>query len=185
MTDERVKRSSKPVRVQLSSVQSLSHVWLFAIPWTAAHQPPYPSPTPKACSNSCPSSWWCHPIISSSVVPFSPLQSFPPSGSLPMSQLFASGGQTIKSFSFSIRPSNEYSGLISFMMNWFDLRAVQGTLKSLLQQFKSINYSTQLSLWSNSHIHTWLLELWLYGPLYEKWCLCFLICCLDLSQLFF
>ena len=77
-----------------------------------------------------------------------------------MSQLFASGGQTNKtkltkqSFSFSIRPSNEYSGLISFMMNWFDLRAVQGTLKSLLQQFKSINYSTQLSLWSNSHIHT-------------------------------
>jgi len=58
-------------------------------------RPPYPSPTPGAYSNSCPSSWWCHPTISSSVVPFSCLLSFPASGSLPMSRLFASGGQSI------------------------------------------------------------------------------------------
>ena len=57
---------------------------------------PCPSPTPKACSNSCPLSWWCHPTISSSVIPFSSyLQSFQASGSFPMSQLFASGGQSV------------------------------------------------------------------------------------------
>ena len=67
-----------------------------------------------------------------SVVPFSShLQSFLASGSFQMSQFFVSGGQNIKSFSFSISPSKEYSGLISFRMNWLDLLAVQGTLKSL------------------------------------------------------
>ena len=91
---------------------------------------PCPSSTPGACSNSCPSSRWCHPTISSSVVPFSScLQSFPASGSFPVSQLFTSGGQSIGSFSFSINPSNEYSGLMSFKIDWFDLLAVQGTLK--------------------------------------------------------
>jgi len=94
-------------------------------------------PTPGACSNSCSLSQWCHPTIPSSVVPFSScLQSFPASGSFPVSQLFASGGQRIGSFSFSIHPSNEYSGLISFRMDWFDL-AVQETLKSLLQHHSS------------------------------------------------
>ena len=96
------------------------------------------SPTPRVYSNSRPLSWWCHPTISSYVIPFSSrLQSFPASGSFQMSQLFASGGQTIGSFSFSISPSNEYSGLISFRMDWFDLLAVQGTLKSLLQHHSS------------------------------------------------
>ena len=91
-------------------------------------RPPCPSPTPRACSNSCPSSRWCHPTILSSVVPFSScLQSFLASGSFPVSQFFASGGQRIESFSFSISPSNEYSGLISFRMDWLDLLAVQGT----------------------------------------------------------
>ena len=93
-----------------------------------------PSPTPGAYSNSCPSNWWCHPTISSSVIPFSScLQSFPGSGSFPMSQFFSSGGQSIESFSFSISPSNEHSGLISFRIYWLDLLAVQGALKSLLQ----------------------------------------------------
>ena len=88
---------------------------------------PCPSPTPGACSNSCPSSWWCHPTISSSVVPFSScLQSFPASGSFPVSQFFTSGGP---SFSCSISPSNEYSELISFKIDWLDLLAVQGTLQ--------------------------------------------------------
>ena len=79
-----------------SSVQSLSRVRLFATPWTAAHQASCPSPTPGACSNSCPLSQWCHPTISSSVIPFSSsLQSFPASRSFPMSQFFASGDQNI------------------------------------------------------------------------------------------
>ena len=75
-------------------------------------------------SNSCPLRWWSHPAISSSVVPFSScLQSFPASGSFQMSQFFESRGQ--RSFSFSITPSNEYSGLISFKMDWLDLLAVE------------------------------------------------------------
>ena len=79
----------------LSSVQSLSRVQLFVTPWTAARLP-CPSPTPRACSNSWPSSQWCHPTISSSVVPFSSCpQSFPASGSFPRSQFFTSGGQSI------------------------------------------------------------------------------------------
>ena len=87
---------------------------------------PCPSPTPGACSNSCSSSQWCHPTVSFSVIPFSScLQSFPGSGSFQMSQSFASGGQNT-GFSFSINPSNEYSGLISFRTDWFDLLAVQG-----------------------------------------------------------
>ena len=98
---------------------------------------PCPSPTPRACSHSCPLSQWCHPTISSSATHFSfCLQSFPASGSFAMSLLFASGGQSIGVFSIS--PSNEYSGLISFRIDWFDLLAVQGTLKSFLQHHSSI-----------------------------------------------
>ena len=100
-------------------------------------RPPCPSPTPRVYSNSCPSSRWCHPAISSSVVPFSSCpQSLPASGSFPMSQLFAWGGQSI-GFSFSISPSNEHPGLITFRMDWLDLLAVQGTLESLLQHHSS------------------------------------------------
>ena len=98
---------------------------------------PCPTPTPGASSNSCPLSRWCQPTISSSVIPFSShLQSFPASGSFPMNQFFASGGQSI-GVSFSISPSNEYSGLISFRIDWFDLLAVQGTLKGLFQHHSS------------------------------------------------
>ena len=99
---------------------------------------PCPSPTPWACSNSWPLSQWCHPTILPSVIPFSScLQSFQESGSFPRSQFFASGGQKYWNFSFSISPSNEYSGLISFRMDWLDLPAVQGTLKGLLQHQSS------------------------------------------------
>ena len=79
-------------------------------------RPPCPSPTPGACSNSCPSRWWCHPTISSSVVPFSfRLQSFPASESFQMSQFFASGGQSIGvSASASVLPMN--------IQYWFPLR---------------------------------------------------------------
>ena len=97
-------------------------------------------------SNSCPLSHWCHPTILSSVIPFSScLQSFPASGSFSRSQFFASGGH-YWSFSFSISPSNEYSGLISIRIDWFDLLAVQRILKRLFQH------------------HSWKVLSFLYGP---------------------
>ena len=91
-----------------SSVQSLSHVRLFVTPWTAAYKNFPPSPNPRACSNSCSSCPWCHPIFSSSVIPFSScLQSFPTSRSFPISQFFASLGQSIgASASTSVLPMN-------------------------------------------------------------------------------
>ena len=97
-----------PCTVYISPVQSLSHVWLFATPWTAAARLPCPSPTHGACSNSCTSSLWRHLTISSSVICFSScLQSFPASGSFQMSQFFASGGQSIGvSASASVLPMN-------------------------------------------------------------------------------
>ena len=136
-------RSCKSSRVPCTwasmSLQSwivLSHsvmsdsLWHYGLRHT---RPPCPSPTPRACPNSCPLSQWCHPIISSSAVPISPhLQSFLASGSFQMSQFFTSGGQSIGVFSFTISHSNEYSGPISFRMDWFNLLAVQRTLKSLL-----------------------------------------------------
>ena len=97
-------------------------------------RPPCPSPTPGVYSNSCLLNQWCHLAISSSVVPFSSCpQSLPASGSFPMSQVFAWGSQSIGVSAFSISPSNEHPGLISFRMDQLDLLAVQGTLKSLLQ----------------------------------------------------
>ena len=94
---------------------------------------PCPSPTPGDYSNSCLSSWWCHPAISSSVVPFSSCpQSLPASGSFSIESTLHMRPK-YWSFSFSISPSNEHPGLISFRMDWVDLPAVQGTLKSLLQ----------------------------------------------------
>ena len=96
----------------------------------------WPLPTPRVCSDSCPLSQWCHPTISSSVVPFSFCpQSFLALGSFPTSWLFALDGQ--ENGSFTISSSNEYSGLISFRIDWFDLLAVQGTLTSFLQQHSS------------------------------------------------
>ena len=100
-------------------------------------RPPCPSPSPGTYSNSCPLSRWCCSTISS-VIPFSSwLQSLPASGSFLVSQFFASSGQKYWNFSFSISPSNEYSGLISFTIDWFDLLAVQGTHKCLLQHHSS------------------------------------------------
>ena len=87
-------------------------------------RPPCPSPATGACSNSCPLSRWCHPTISSSVVPFSScLQSFPASGSFSSESVVHIRWPKYWSFSFS--PSDEYSGVISFRMEWFDLLAVQ------------------------------------------------------------
>ena len=103
-------------------------------------RPPCPSPTPGVYPNSCPSSWWCHPAISSSVIPFSSCpQSLPASESFPMSQLFAWGGWSTGVLSFSISPSKEHPGLISFRVDWLDLLAAQGTLKSLLHPSQKTN----------------------------------------------
>ena len=119
-----------------SSVQSFSCVWLFATPWTAAHQA-YLYFT-KSWSLLKLMSWVSdaiQPSHPSSVVPFSScFQSVPATGSFPMSHLYTSG---IVSFSFSISTFSEYSGLISFRVDWFDLLAVQGTLKGLLQHRSS------------------------------------------------
>jgi len=99
-------------------------------------RPPCPSPAPGVHSNSCPLSQWCHPAISSSVVPFSSCpQSLPASESFPVSQLMR--WPKYWSFSFSIIPPKEIPGLISFRMDWLDLLVVQGTLKSLLQHHSS------------------------------------------------
>ena len=105
---------------------------------------PCPSPSCRTCSNSCPLSRWCHPTISSSVVHFSScLQSFPALGSS-NELVLCIRWPKYWSFSFSISPSNEFSGLISFRMDWLDPLAVQGTESqgsSLAPQFKSINSS--------------------------------------------
>ena len=138
----------------------LSHIRFFVTLWTAAARPPYPSPTPGVHSNSCPWTRWCHPTISFSAFPFlSHLESFPESGSFQMSQLFASRAKLL-SFSFSMSPSNEYSGLIS--LEWTSSISLQS--KGLSRAFSNTTvkkhqfFGTQLSLYSNSHIHTWLLE---------------------------
>ena len=111
--------------------------------------PPCPSPTPRVHSNSCPSSHWCHPTTSSSVGPFSCLQSFPASGSFSNDSVLRIRWPKYWSFSFTISSSNEYSGLISFRSGWFYLLAVQGDKDSQKSsptaQFKSVN-SLVLSL---------------------------------------
>ena len=99
---------------------------------------PCPSPSPGVYSNSCLLNWWCHPTISSSIVPFfSHLQSFSASGSIPVSQFFTSGGQSIgASASASVLPMN-IQGWFPLGSDWLVLLAVQGTLKSLLQHHSS------------------------------------------------
>ena len=150
-------------------------------------RPPCPSPTPGVYPNSCPLSRWCHPAISSSVIPFSSCpQSFPASGSFQMSQLFASGGQTIGvSASASVLPMNIQDWFPLGLTGWISLQSKGlSTVFSSTTIWKHQFFGTLSSLWSNSHIHTWLLEkpqLWLYGLLSAKWCLCFLIHCLGLS----
>ena len=124
-------------------------------------RPPCPSPTPGVHSNSRPSSWWHHPAISSSVVPSSSCpQSLPASGSFPMSQLFQWGGQsTGVSTLASFLPKNTQGWSPSEKTGWISLKS-----KGLSRVFSNTTvqkcqfFGTQLSLWSNFHIHTWLLE---------------------------
>ena len=123
--------------IQFSSVQSLSHVQLFVTPWIASQRHPCPSPTHGTCSNSRPSSWWCHTTILSSVVPFSScLRSFPASGSFPMSQFFASGSQSIGvSASTSVLPTN-----------------IQGRFPSGLSGLNSLQSKALSRVFSNSTV---------------------------------
>ena len=124
-------------------------------------RPPCPSPTPGACSNSCPPSQWCHLTISSSVVPFSYcLHSFPASGSFPMSRSFTSGGQSIGvSASASVLPMKIQDWFPLGWTGWISLQS-----KGLSRVFSNTTvqkhqfFGAQPSLWSNSHINTWLLE---------------------------
>ena len=149
-------------------VYLLSCVWLFAIPWMQNVMLLCPPLSPGVCSNSCLLSQWCHLIISSSVVPFSScLQSFPASESFPMS-----GQSTGASDSSLVFPIN--------MQGWLPLELtgrISLQLKGLSRVFSNTTvqkhqfFSTQPSLWSNSHICTWLLEkplLWLDRPLLAK-----------------
>ena len=139
-------------------------------------RPPCLSPTPRVYP--CPLSWWCHPTTSSFVIPFSSrLQSFPASGSFPMSQFFTSGNQCIGvSASASVLPINTWDGFPLGLTGWISLQS-----KGLSRVFSNTAvqkhqfFGAQLSLWFNSHVHTWLLEkpqLRLYGLLLAKY-LCF------------
>ena len=124
-------------------------------------RPPCPSPTPRAYSNSCPLSWWCHSTISSSVIPFSSCpQSFPASGSFQMSQLFTSGGQNIGvSASTSVLPVNTQDW---FPLEWTGWISLQSKGLSRVSSNTTVQkhqlFSTQLSWKPNFHIHTWPLE---------------------------
>ena len=141
------------------SVQLLSHVQLFATPWTAAHQSSLSITNTGACSNSCPLSQWCHPMILSSVVPFSSwLQSVSASGSFLISQLFTSGGQNI---------GTSASVLVMNIQDWFPLELtglISLQSKGLSRVFSNTTvqkhqfFDVQPFLWSNSPIHTWLVE---------------------------
>ena len=141
-------------------------------------RPSWPSPTPRAWSNSCPLSWWC-------LQPSHPLSPSPPAFSLSQHQgLFkwvssSHQGAKVLEFSFNISPSNDYSGLISFRMDWLDLLAVQGTLKSLLQHNSKASILLRSAFFIIQLSHPYMTI--------EKWStltrrtfvdnVCFLICC--------
>ena len=126
-------------RLQFSSVQfSRSVVSDSLRPHESQHtRPPCPSPTPGVHSNSCPSSWWCHPAVSSSVVPFCSCPQSLPASVFSNESTLRMRWPKYWNFSFTISPSKEHPGLISFRMDWLDLLTVQETLKSLLQHHSS------------------------------------------------
>ena len=149
--------------VQFSSVQFSHSVMSYSLwPHEPQHaQPPGPSPTPGVYPNPCPLCQWCHPTISPSVVPVSSCpQSFPASGSFQMSHLFTSGGQSIGvSASTSVPPMNTQDWSPLGWTGWISSQS-----KGLARVFSNTTlqkhqfFYAQLSLQSNSHIHTWLLE---------------------------
>ena len=141
-------------------VQFLSRVWLFVTPWTVGRQAPLSSTISRSLLKLIPLNWWCHPTISSTVSSSYCPQSYPASGSFPVSWLFASGGQSIRaSASASVLPVN--------IQGWFSL-GLSGFISLQSKGFSRVFSSTsvqkhqffgaQPSLWSNSHICTWQLE---------------------------
>ena len=145
----------------ICSVQLLSHVRLFATPWISAGQASLSITNSRSLLNSCPSSQWCHPAISSSVIPFSSCrQPLPASGSFPMSQLFTWGGQsTGGSASASVLPVNTQDWFPLGWTGWISLQSkgLSRIFSNTIVQ-KHQFFSTQLSSQSNSDIHTWPLE---------------------------
>ena len=154
--------------------------------WNAAHQASLSFTVPWVCSNSCPLSLRSHPTVSS-CRPLLLLPSiFPGISIFSNESALCIWWPKYWSFSFSISPSNNYSGLISLGLTGLislqskGLSRVFSNITGQKQQF----FRAQPSLWSNCHICTWRLEkpqIWLNGPLSAKWCFCFLICCLGLS----
>ena len=143
------------------SVQLLSRVQLFATQWTTARQASLSITNSQSFLNSCPLSRWCHPTIWSSVIPFSSrVQPFPGSGSFPVSQFVASGGQSIGvSASTSVLPMNIQDWFPLGSTGWISLqcKGIWRVISNTTVQ-KHQFFSTQLSCWSNFLIHTWLLE---------------------------
>ena len=161
-TDQWSRIDSPEINSHFSQFSSVSQACPTLRPHESQHtRPPCPSPTPRVYTDSCPLSQWCHPAISSSVIPFSPCpQSLPASGSSPMSQLFAWGGQrTGVSASTSVLPMNTQDRSPLQWTGWISLQS-----KGLLRDFfnttvqKHQFFGAQLSSQSNSHIHTWPLE---------------------------
>ena len=173
--------------VNLSSVQLLSYVWLSVTPWTVACQASLSFTTSQSLNKFMSTEFWYYPTISSSVALLLLLSIFPSIRVFSSELAFHIGGQSTGASALaSVLPTN--------IQNWFPL-GLTGSPPwcpmdsqesfSPAPQFKSINFfGIQSSLWSNSHIPVCLLEksqLWLYGSLSAKWCLCFLIWCLGLS----
>ena len=147
-------------------------------------RPPCPSPTPRVYSNSSPLSRWCHPTISACRPLLLP-SVFPSIRFFSKESVLCIRWLKFWSFSSSISPSKEYSGLIYFRIDWLDLLAVQGTLKSL--QHHSLEASI---LWhsaffiaqlSHAYMTTGKTIVLTIQSLLAKWCLCFLVCCQDWS----
>ena len=168
-----------------SCVQSLSGVWLLATPGLKHTRLPCPSLCPGVCTNVCSLSWWCYLTISSSVARFSSCpQSFPPSGSFPMSQLFASGGRSIEASAWvlSMNIQNWFllglTGLISLLSKGLSRVFSNTTVQEHQFLVLSLLYDPSLTLTHNYWEDPWL---GLDGPLSAKWRVCFLIYCVGLS----
>ena len=178
------------ISVKLLFSQSVSHVWHIMTPWTAAHQASLSFNISRSLHKHVhwvvmPSNHLilCHSIL---LLP----SDFPNIGVFSDEPTLCVRWVKYWSFSFSTSPSSEYSGLISFRIDWLDLLSVQVTLRvfSSTTVWRHQFFSTQPSLQSNSHICAWLLEkpyLWLYTHLLANYCLWILICCLGWSRLFF
>ena len=141
----------------MSDSHCSTHVWLFGTPWTAAHWASLSFTTfPRVCPSSCPLNWWCHPTISSSAIPFSSSpQSFPASGSFPMSQFFTSGGQSIGIWaSASVLPMNTQDWFPLGWTGWISLQS-----KGLSRAFSNTTVQRHMHI---KHIH--MLYTYIHNP---------------------